>query len=120
MRSKYFALNSFQNIKNDDFHFFYRYGLSNCLFAATYEEIMTVCKCVPFFHTMGYNESLNITICSGTTLSCMNKILGDIGSHTHVKDKDGNSKQCYSPCTDQVSTYIFTFTLGNNYYNCIC
>ena len=72
---------------------------------------MTVCKCVPFFHTMGYNESLNITICSGTTLACMNKILGDIGSHTHVKDKDGNSKQCYSPCTDQVSsayTYLFS------------
>ena len=83
---------------------------------------MTVCKCVPFFHTMGYNESLNITICSGTTLACMNKILGDIGSHTHVKDKDGNSKQCYSPCTDQVSIVhnIFStemksvFTLGNN------
>ena len=76
---------------------------------------MTVCKCVPFFHTMGYNESLNITICSGTTLSCMNKILGDIGSHTHVKDKDGNSKQCYSPCTDQVSIIISTYRGSSPY-----
>ena len=33
-----------------------RYGLSNCLFAATYEEIVRSCRCVPFFHTLAYND----------------------------------------------------------------
>ena len=42
-------------------------------------------------------------ICSGKALLCMNRILGDIGSHTHVNDEFGVKKQCYSPCTDQVN-----------------
>ena len=42
------------------------------------------------------------SICSGRALLCMNKVLSDIGSHTHVKDLDGVKKECYSPCTDQV------------------
>jgi len=97
----------------------YRYGLSNCLFAATYDEILKNCNCVPFFHTMAYND--NPQICAGTSLFCMNKILSKIGSHTHVNDKNGVLKQCYSPCTDQtnamaVTTSVFpnlnTFRLG--------
>ena len=51
----------------------FRYGLSNCLFAATYDEILKNCNCVPFFHTMAYND--NPQICAGTSLFCMNKIL---------------------------------------------
>ena len=60
-----------------------RYGLSNCLFAATYDQILDQCRCVPFFHTMAYNDYPHI--CAGPSLRCMNKILRDIGSHTHVK-----------------------------------
>ena len=60
-----------------------RYGLSNCLFAATYDQILEQCQCVPFFHTMAYKDYPRI--CSGQSLKCMNTILRDIGSHTHVK-----------------------------------
>ena len=42
-------------------------------------------------------------ICSGSALLCMNEILNDIGSHTHVTDEHGVKKPCYSPCIDQVS-----------------
>ncbi|CAB4060794.1 ASICN [Lepeophtheirus salmonis] len=59
----------------------YRYGLSNCLFAATYDTILSRCKCVPFFHTIAYADYPRI--CSGKSLYCMNTILSDIGSHTH-------------------------------------
>lgn len=79
----------------------FRYGLSNCLFAATYDKVVSNCSCVPFFHTMAYEDYPKI--CSGTGLLCMNQILTDIGSHTHVNDVNGVYKQCYSPCTDQVN-----------------
>ena len=52
---------------------FCRYGLSNCLFAATYDEILDECRCVPFFHTLAFQDYPNI--CSGVSLLCMNKIL---------------------------------------------
>ena len=45
-------------------------------------------------------------ICSGTALLCMNEILNDIGSHTHVTDEHGVKKPCYSPCIDQVSNLL--------------
>ena len=82
-----------------------RYGLSNCLFAATYDEIIAKCQCVPFFHTMAYEDVGRI--CSGKALLCMNRILGDIGSHTLVSDEFGIKKQCYSPCTDQVNQFVY-------------
>ena len=85
------------------FYNFFRYGLSNCLFAATYDEILKQCSCVPFFHTMAWNDYPRI--CAGKSLSCMNKILTNIGSHTHVNDVNGVRRQCYSPCTDQVRIF---------------
>nr|XP_040563668.1 uncharacterized protein LOC121113868 [Lepeophtheirus salmonis] len=88
----------------------YRYGLSNCLFAATYDTILSRCKCVPFFHTIAYADYPQI--CSGKSLYCMNTILSDIGSHTHVRDINGIIRPCYSPCQDQrnklaVTTSVF-------------
>ncbi len=78
---------------------FSRYGLSNCLFASTYDQILEQCACVPFFHTLAYMDYP--VVCSGSSLLCMNNILRDIGSHTHAKDINGVKKHCYSPCTDQ-------------------
>ncbi len=68
----------------------YRYSLSNCLFAATYDQILEQCDCVPFFHTMAFEDYPRI--CSGPSLLCMNKVLRDIGSHTHVKVTDDYGK----------------------------
>ena len=31
----------------------YRYDISNCLFEATYEKVLEVCKCTPYFHWAG-------------------------------------------------------------------
>ena len=31
----------------------YRYEMSNCLFEATYEKVLEVCKCTPYFHWAG-------------------------------------------------------------------
>ena len=34
----------------------YRYGISNCLFEATYEKALEICKCTPYFHWAGIQE----------------------------------------------------------------
>ena len=84
------------------YFFLCRYGLSNCLFAATYDKILEECRCVPYFHTMAY-ENYPV-ICSGQELTCMNAILRDIGSHTHVTvEEDGRNvtKPCLFACEDQ-------------------
>ena len=97
----------------------FRYGLSNCLFAATYDKILADCACVPFFHTLAWLDFPEI--CAGRSLYCMNKILADIGSHTHAENTEGVKRPCFSPCFDQtnkmaVTTSVFpnlnTFTLG--------
>ena len=82
----------------------HRYGLSNCLFAATYDKILEECRCVPYFHTMAYEHYP--VICSGVELTCMNAILRDIGSHTHVRVEEGGrnvTKPCLFACKDQGS-----------------
>ena len=94
---------------SDATFFSFRYGLSNCLFAATYSRIIEQCECVPFFHTLAYDDFPSI--CAGPSLLCMNQILSDIGSHTQVEDQDGNMKPCFSPCSDQV-TISLIFKLG--------
>ena len=60
----------------------FRYSLQNCLFAATYDKILEECKCVPYFHTIAYNDYP--VICAGEGLYCMNNVLRDIGSHTEI------------------------------------
>ena len=60
----------------------FRYSLQNCLFAATYDKILEECKCVPYFHTIAYNDYP--VICAGEGLYCMNNVLRDIGSHTQI------------------------------------
>ena len=42
---------------------------------------------MPYFHTMAYEHYP--VICSGVELTCMNAILRDIGSHTHVRVEEG-------------------------------
>lgn len=65
----------------------FRFSLSNCLFAASYDEILKNCQCVPFFHTLGFSDYPKI--CAGKSLLCMNSILTNIGSHTQVEDING-------------------------------
>lgn len=94
----------------------YRYGLSNCLFAATYDQILDQCGCVPFFHTMAYEDYPRI--CAGPDLLCMNTILRDIGSHTHVRTQDEAGqvvwKPCLFACKDQsYTTAVTTSTFPN-------
>ena len=74
----------------------FRYSLTNCLFAATYDQILEKCQCVPFFHTMAYEDYP--TICAGPALKCMNVILRDIGSHTNVKEPDAHGNIIERPC----------------------
>ncbi|TRY76324.1 hypothetical protein TCAL_15908 [Tigriopus californicus] len=73
------------------------------------------CQCVPFFHTMAYNDYPRI--CSGTSLMCMNDILRDIGSHTHVKTNQSGQivwKPCLFSCQDQsYTTSVTTSTFPN-------
>ena len=77
--------------------FFYRYSLTNCLFAATYDQVLEKCQCVPFFHTMAFHDYPRI--CSGPGLLCMNTILRDIGSHTHVRTQDDSTGEIlWKPC----------------------
>ena len=59
---------------------FYRYEMSNCLFEATFENILETCKCFPGFHTMGGEEAMEkFDICMGENLTCMNELLNKMG-----------------------------------------
>ena len=74
----------------------FRYSLTNCLFAATYDKVLEKCHCVPFFHTMAYEDYPRI--CAGPELLCMNTILRDIGSHTRVRTEDEAGNVKWKPC----------------------
>ena len=60
----------------------FRYEMSNCLFEAAYEEILHRCNCTPSFHLVAYEEYPSI--CSGHKLTCMSKILTEIGKFNQV------------------------------------
>ena len=58
----------------------YRYGISNCLFEAAFENILERCKCAPGFHTMGGDEATDkYEICMGANLTCMNDLMNRMG-----------------------------------------
>ena len=56
--------------------------MSNCLFEAAYEEILHQCNCTPSFHLVAYSEYPYI--CSGPKLTCMFRVLREIGRYTKV------------------------------------
>ena len=64
----------------------YRYEMSNCLFEAAYERILSECKCAPSFHQLGA-KSVDRRLCSGPGLTCMNKILRIIGKLNRVRER---------------------------------
>ena len=64
----------------------YRYEMSNCLFEAAYERILSTCHCAPSFHQLGA-KSVNGNLCSGPGLTCMNKILRFIGKLNKVRTR---------------------------------
>lgn len=73
----------------------FRYGLSNCLVEAAYQRIVSGCNCTPPFHR-GFQQNMPSLICQGTSLTCMKKILRQIGTFETVNDKP-----CLSACQDQ-------------------
>ena len=62
--------------------YFPRYEMSNCLFEASYEEVLAKCNCTPSFHQTGISEYPRI--CTGTKLKCMTQILHRIGKYNSV------------------------------------
>ena len=81
----------------------YRYDISNCLFEATYEQILEQCKCTPYFHWAGVKEYRNF--CRGPSLLCMNEILSRLGEFNEISDTKGkskNKKKCLAACENQV------------------
>ena len=90
----------------------YRYDISNCLFEATYENILDECKCTPYFHWAGRKEHNNF--CRGPSLLCMNEILLRLGEFNEVMDAKDNStlsakKRCLAACENQVHNGPKTF-----------
>jgi len=87
----------------------YRYEMSNCLFEATFEHILSVsfpkwikicnffsistfdgtfqqCQCFPGFHTTAgtSQDEYPYTICNGPKLSCVNELMNRMGQFDHV------------------------------------
>ena len=60
----------------------YRYGISNCLFEATYEKVLEICRCTPYFHWAGIKEYGDF--CRGKALKCMNDVFTRIGEFDEV------------------------------------
>ena len=87
----------------------YRYDISNCLFEATYENVLERCNCTPYFHWAGIREYRNF--CRGTSLLCMNEIFSRIGEYNEViyhspngksDTKTHEKKRCLAACENQV------------------
>ena len=92
----------------------YRYGIGNCLFESSFENILENCKCYP-----GYNQGLiddydlDLKPCVGEGLTCMNQILIRVGLFDHV-NVNGNMMKCRSSCEDQSnSMYVTTSAYPN-------
>lgn len=67
----------------------YRYGISNCLFEATYEKVLEICQCTPYFHWAGMKKYRRF--CRGPALVCMNQVFDRIGEYDEVDYVDSNS-----------------------------
>ena len=61
------------------------------MFAATYDKILEECKCVPYFHTIAYDDYPEI--CAGEGLYCMNNALRNIGGHTYITNYRAGDSQ---------------------------
>ena len=71
-----------ESYTNKIFLMCFRYEMSNCLFEASYEEVLLKCNCTPSFHQTGISEYP--MICTGTKLKCMTEILHRIGKYNMV------------------------------------
>ena len=92
----------------------YRYGVRNCLFESSFENILEKCKCYP-----GYNKglvedhNLDLKPCVGEGLACMNNISIRVGRFDHV-NVNGEMMKCRSSCDDQSnSMYVTTSAYPN-------
>ena len=98
----------------------YRYNLGNCLFIATYDQVLKQCKCIPDFHQVSYKRCFinNTTVlhhqegmcgvradypslptCTASSLYCMNEIFRKIGSYKTIHE---TGQVCMPACEDQV------------------
>ena len=84
--------------------------MSNCLFEATFEQILEKCQCAPGFHTMGGDEAMRkFEICQGKSLNCMNNILNRMGEFDEVQVEGGARRQrCRAACEDQINSMFIT------------
>ena len=86
----------------------YRYDISNCLFEATYEKVLDLCHCTPYFHWAGMKRYRNF--CRGPSLQCMNEVFSRLGEYNEViaadesaaLDKEPKKKRCLAACRNQV------------------
>ena len=88
----------------------YRYDISNCLFEATYEKVLEICECTPYFHWAGVVKHRQF--CRGKSLVCMNNIFSRIGEFTEIMLTDENGVQhkrtCLAACEDQQNNVAMT------------
>ena len=84
--------------------------MSNCLFEATYEQILEKCECAPGFHTLGGDVAMRkFEICQGKSLNCMNSILNRMGEFDEVHVDGGLRRQrCRAACEDQINSMFIT------------
>ena len=95
--------------------------MSNCLFEASFENILKTCECAPGFHTMGGVEAMEkFEVCSGEKLTCMNELLNRMGKSDFVSlnisypcsgefdhvNFNGKPRKCRSACEDQVKSIL--------------
>ncbi len=99
----------------------YRYDISNCLFEATYEKVLDVCHCTPYFHWAGVKRYRNF--CRGPSLRCMNEIFSRLGEYNEVIEADADAtsgqpqkKRCLAACKNQVCLNKESF-LKNMFFN---
>ena len=89
----------------------FHYDISNCLFEATYEKVLEICNCTPYFHWGGVRKQP--AFCRGKSLLCMNDILSKIGEYTEVENVDPESGEvknmtCLAACEDQQNNVAMT------------
>ena len=62
------------------------------MFEATYEKVLEICQCTPYFHWAGMKKHRRF--CRGPQLVCMNQVFDRIGEYDEVEyvDSDSNSE----------------------------
>ena len=110
------ALNGFTPLdrdcyKDNDFNLQYmewkygmKYSMSNCLYNAVVENILSHCQCIPEF--VNFVQKEGMSFCYGEHLLCQKNWMHQLGSYevanlTSSLGKDGIRRKCLAACEDQ-------------------